>query len=44
MAIASKEARETRDWLRLLSASQLVPITVEQELTLVEELIRIRPL
>ncbi len=41
MAIASKEARETRYWLRLLQASRLVKIDVKNEITLVDEIIRI---
>lgn len=41
MSIASKEARETRYWLRLLQASQLVDVDLSQELTHVNELIRI---
>lgn len=40
MSIASKEARETRYWLRLLQASQLVPLDVSAELEASEELIR----
>jgi four helix bundle protein len=41
MAIASKEARETQYWLRLLQASQLVDIDVNNELNQADELIRI---
>jgi len=41
MAIASKEARETRFWLRLLRESELVNIDVTNELHDVNELIRI---
>ncbi|MFP4435913.1 MAG: four helix bundle protein [Chloroflexaceae bacterium] len=41
MAIASKEARETRYWLKLLRESQLVAVDVSEELELVDELIRI---
>ncbi|MCL6614284.1 MAG: four helix bundle protein [Firmicutes bacterium] len=41
MAIASKEARETRYWLRLLRESKLVEVDVAEELQQVEELIRI---
>ena len=41
MAIASKEARETRYWLRLLQASDLVAIEVTKELDGIEEIIRI---
>ena len=41
MSIASKEARETKYWLRLLQASKLVDIDVTNELNHVDELIRI---
>ena len=41
MAIASKEARETKYWLRLLQESSLVSINVKSEIHQVEELIRI---
>ena len=41
MAIASKEARETRFWLRLLRESELVQLDVMDELNSVSELIRI---
>jgi len=41
MAIASKEARESRYWLRLLEKSEIVDIDVSAELRDVEELIRI---
>lgn len=41
MSIASKEARETHYWLRLLQASDLVDIDVTQELAHSGELIRI---
>jgi four helix bundle protein len=41
MAIASKEARETRFWLRLLQESDLVDIDVTKELNHVNEIIRI---
>jgi four helix bundle protein len=41
MSIASKEARETQYWLRLLQASQIVNVDVSQQLTHVDELIRI---
>ena len=40
MPIASKEARETKYWLRLLQESELVTIDVTNELTHVDELIR----
>lgn len=41
MSIASKEARETKYWLELFKKSQLAPIDVSEELSDVEELIRI---
>jgi four helix bundle protein len=41
MAIASKEARETRYWLRLLKGSGIAGVAVDEELQDVEELIRI---
>ena len=41
MSIASKEARETRYWLRLLQVSQVVNIDVTVHLTHVDEIIRI---
>lgn len=41
MSIASKEARETKYWLRLLQESQLVKIDVSKELEKNEEVIRI---
>jgi four helix bundle protein len=41
MAIASKEARESRYWLRLLEKSDIVDVDVSAELRDVEELIRI---
>ncbi len=41
LSIASKEARETQYWLRLLQASDLTEINVSPELTEVDELIRI---
>lgn len=41
MAIASKEARETRYWLRLLKGSGIAGVDVDEELQGVEELIRI---
>ena len=41
MAIASKEARETRYWLRLLQESALTNIDISSELEDVNELIRI---
>jgi len=41
MAIASKEARETRYWLRLLSKSKLVQLDFNNQLQKIDELIRI---
>jgi len=41
MSIASKEARETHYWLRLLQASQIVPVDVSQTLSHAEELRRL---
>lgn len=41
MAIASKEARETKYWLELFKQSELAPVDVSAELSDVEELIRI---
>lgn len=41
MSISSKEARETRYWLRLLEKSKLVNIEVSDELKEVEEIINI---
>lgn len=41
MAVASKEARETHYWLRLLRDSKLVEVNVSAEINQVEELIRI---
>jgi four helix bundle protein len=41
MSIASKEARESRYWLRLLEKSDIAGVNVSEELRDVEELIRI---
>jgi four helix bundle protein len=41
MAVASKEARETRYWLRLLQESRLADVDVSAPLAQVDELIRI---
>jgi four helix bundle protein len=41
MAIASKEARETKYWLQLLQESQLVPINLAATISEVDELIKI---
>lgn len=41
MAVASKEARETKYWLRLIQDSDLVACDVTNEIKAVDELIRI---
>ncbi len=41
MTIASKEARETKYWLRLLDEGNLTSINVSNELKMSEELIRL---
>jgi four helix bundle protein len=41
MSIASKEARESRYWLRLLQASQIVELDYSKYLNDIDELIRI---
>ncbi|MFH7029977.1 MAG: four helix bundle protein [Heteroscytonema crispum UTEX LB 1556] len=41
MSIASKEARETKYWLRLLKESKMVDVDVTQAINSVNELIRI---
>lgn len=41
MAIASKEARETRYWLRLLSRSKFVEIDYSEYLAGIDDIIRI---
>jgi four helix bundle protein len=41
MSIASKEARETRYWLRLLKESDLVEIDLEPALTNIDQIINI---
>ena len=41
MSIASKEARETRYWLRLLNKSKLIEYEYENYLNKIDELIRI---
>ncbi len=41
MAVASKEARETRYWLRLLQQSKLTSVDVNKELSQVNEIILI---
>lgn len=41
MSISSKEARETRYWLRLIDKSELVKVEISNELKQVEDLINI---
>ena len=41
MTIASKEARETNYWLRLLQASELTKLDVSKELKQSEEMVRL---
>jgi four helix bundle protein len=41
MSIASKEARETRYWLKLLQKSQMVKKDFQEELKAIEEIISI---
>ena len=41
MYIAYKEAKETKYWLRLIQHSQIVKVDVNNQLTYVNELIRI---
>jgi four helix bundle protein len=41
MSISLKEARETKYWIRLLQESQLVDLDLKNELTQINELIRI---
>lgn len=41
MSISSKEARETKYWLRLIKESELVDFNVDELLLKVEEIIRI---
>jgi len=41
MCIASKEARETRYWLRLLHASELTTLDVQSELSEIDEIVRL---
>ena len=41
MSIASKEARETKYWLRLLDKRKLVPLDYSTFLTLIEHIINI---
>jgi four helix bundle protein len=41
MSIASKEARETKYWLRLLDKSELTQINVQEYLAEVEHIVNI---
>jgi len=41
MSIASKEARETRYWLRLIQKSKIVSISVDEHLREVEDIVNI---
>ena len=41
LSIASKEARETKYWLRLLNQSELTQINVDSYLTEIEHIINI---
>lgn len=41
MSIASKEARETKYWLKILASSKLTQITVQEELTEIEHIVNI---
>ena len=41
MSISSKEARETKYWLRLIQHSQIVKVDVSDMLNQIEELIRV---
>jgi len=41
MAIASKEARETRYWLRLLDQSKMVNLSYEKYLSSIEDIINV---
>jgi four helix bundle protein len=41
MSIASKEARETRYWLRLLKASKLVDLNYDEQLQKAEEIVKL---
>lgn len=41
MSIASKEARETKYWLRLLDKSKLVPLDYSNYLTSIEHIVNI---
>jgi four helix bundle protein len=41
MSIASKEARETRYWLRLLKESKLVDLNYDEQLQNIDEIVRL---
>jgi four helix bundle protein len=41
MSISSKEARETRYWLKLIDKSNIVEVDIKEELNQVEDLINI---
>ncbi|MFD0861537.1 four helix bundle protein [Sungkyunkwania multivorans] len=41
MAIASKEARETKYWLRLIKASKIVDIDCDEELKQIDSIINV---
>jgi len=41
MSIASKEARETRYWLKLIKNSKLVTVNIDNHLTEIEQIINI---
>lgn len=41
MSVSSKEARETRYWLKLIEASKLINVDIKQCLLEVEEIVRI---
>jgi four helix bundle protein len=41
MSIASKEARETRYWLRLIQKSKIVTISVDEHLKEIEDIVNI---
>ncbi len=41
MSIASKEARETRYWLRLIKEGKIIESSMEDELDEIEQLIKI---
>lgn len=41
MSIASKEARETKYWLKILASSELTHISVQEKLTEIEHIVNI---